>query len=70
MRRAVHATPAVERAGADEMSRLQEAGAQNHLRLQHPAQAQAAVYFGREKGRVHRAQKGQQGRIRAAVNPF
>jgi hypothetical protein len=50
------------------LSRAQKAGVQNHFRLQHAAQAQAAVHPGCEKGRVHRAQENQQGRMRKAVD--
>ena len=63
MRREIHVAPAVERAGVDEVSGVQKAGAQDHFRLQHAAQTQAVVHFGRKKGRVHRAQKAPQGRI-------
>ena len=52
----------------DTLSGVQKAGAQNHFILQFAAQAQAALHLRRQEGRVHRAQKSQQGRIREAVN--
>ena len=67
MRRQIHLAPAAFGQAADALSGVQKAGAQNHFHLQFAAQAQAAVHLGREKGRVHRAQKGEQGRIREAV---
>ena len=67
MRRQIHFAPPAVGQAANELSGVQEAGAQNHFHLQFAAQAQAAVHLGREKGRVHRAQKDQQGRIRAAM---
>ena len=63
VRREIHAAPAVERAGVDEMPGLQKTGAQDHFHLQHAAQTQAAFDFRREKSRLHRAQKNQKGRI-------
>ena len=67
LRREVHLEPPAFGQAAHELSGVQKAGAQNHFRLQHAAQAQAAVHLGRQKGRVHRAQENQQGRIRKAV---
>lgn len=67
---AVHAAPAAVGQAAHELPGLQKAGTQNHFRLQYAHQAQAAVGFGRQESRVYGAQKGQQGRVRTAVNPF
>jgi len=70
VRRQVHFAPAALSQAVDELSGLQEAGAQDHFHLQFAAETQAAVRFGRKKGRVYRAQKSQQRRVRTAVNPF
>ena len=49
LRREIHFEPSVERGGTDEMSGVQKAGAKSLFRLQHAAQAQAAVHLGREE---------------------
>jgi len=52
LRREIHVEPPALGQTADELPRVQEAGAQSFFQLQFTAQAQAAVHLGREEVRL------------------
>jgi hypothetical protein len=56
--REVYLAPTAFRQATYELSRVQEAGAQNHFHVQFPDQTKAAFYHGREKSRVYGPQTG------------
>ena len=60
----IHFAPAAFGSAVDPMSSLQEAGSPGVVHLQ---LAQEAFDLGRQEGRIYRAEAGQQGRIRTAV---
>lgn len=68
LRREIHFAPARQRAGINEMSRVQKAGAQNYFDLQFASEIETAFRFRRQKSRVHCFETREQRRIREAIN--
>lgn len=63
----VYAASPAFREAADELSRVQKARAEDPLDFQLTDQVEAAFGDGRQKSRFYGPQKGEQGRIRAAM---
>src|SRR5262249_16841665 len=59
--------PTHQRPRTNQVSGLQEAGAQSHFDFQLAFETETALHLRREKGRLHRSEARGQGRVRATV---